>query len=151
MGLSPPAIRLSHLIEMWRKAVDSGLVVGVACVDFKKAFDSVSHAILEEKLKHSFGFEGNLLAWVRSYMNRRKQFTIVNGNVSTKLPIKLPHLGPILFVLFNNDTTPFCIGRTADEDIKSLNLALQELYTWCITNILTPHPKKSEALLISRT
>ena len=44
---------LSHLAEMWRKAVDSRLVVGVACVDLKKVFDSVSHAILDEKLKNS--------------------------------------------------------------------------------------------------
>ena len=56
-------------------------MIGVACVDFKKAFDSVSHAILEKKLKNSFGFEGNLLAWVKSYMNGRTEFIIVTGNV----------------------------------------------------------------------
>ena len=116
------------------------LVVGVPCVHFKKPFDSVSHAILEEKLKNSFGFEGNLLAWVKSYMNRRKQFTIVNGNVSTKVPIKfgIPQgsvLGPTLFVLFTNDlpskvtegtvymyandTTLFCIGRGQQMKLSS--------------------------------
>ena len=36
---------LSHLTEMRRKAVHSGLVVGVACAESKKTFDSVSHAI----------------------------------------------------------------------------------------------------------
>lgn len=41
---------LIHLTETWRKAVDSGLVVAVAFVDFKKAFDSVSHTILVSKL-----------------------------------------------------------------------------------------------------
>ena len=52
--------------------------------------------------------------------------------------------------MYADDTTLIFIGRTADEVIKSLNLALRELYTWCITNKLTPHPEKSEALLISR-
>ena len=36
---------LAH--ETWRKAVDSGLKFAVAFIDFKKAFDSVSHPILE--------------------------------------------------------------------------------------------------------
>ena len=110
----------------------------MACVDFKKAFDSVSHTILGEKLKNRFGFEGNLLAWIKSYMNERKPFTIVNGSASTTMPIKfgIPQgsvLGRTLFVLFTNDlpsritaattymyaddTTLFCIGGTVDEVI----------------------------------
>ena len=40
---------LVHLTETWRKAVDSGLTVAVAFVDFRKAFDSVSHQVLLEK------------------------------------------------------------------------------------------------------
>ena len=50
--------------------------------------------------------------------------------------------------MYADDTALFCIGRTVDEVI---NLALQELYTWCIINKLTPHPKKSKVLLISRS
>ena len=45
-GLSTELL-LIHLTETWRKAVDAGLVVAVALIDFKKAFDSVSHTILE--------------------------------------------------------------------------------------------------------
>ena len=37
---------LVHLSEIWRTAIDANRVVAVAFVDFKKAFDCVSHAIL---------------------------------------------------------------------------------------------------------
>ena len=40
---------LVHLTEIRRRALDSGNVVAVAFVDFRKAFDSVSHEILLKK------------------------------------------------------------------------------------------------------
>ena len=40
--------------------------------------------------------------------------------------------------------------KPAEEAIAQLNLAMQELYSWCLTNKLTPHPGKSETMLISR-
>ena len=40
---------LIHLTKSWRRAVDSGMAVAAAFVDFKKAFDSV-HDILLKKL-----------------------------------------------------------------------------------------------------
>ena len=73
---------LVHLTEEWRKAVNSRLVVAVAFIDFKKAFDSVSHTILEMKLQRDFGVDGSLLDWLRSYLKDRRQFTIVNGTKS---------------------------------------------------------------------
>ena len=33
--------------------------IAVAFIDFKKAFDSVSHTILERKLEFDFGFSGS--------------------------------------------------------------------------------------------
>lgn len=35
-------------------------------------------------------------------------------------------------------------------DIPLLNKALQELYRWCLLNRLTPHPGKSEVMIISK-
>ena len=52
--------------------------------------------------------------------------------------------------MFADDTTIYCIGTSADEAIAPLNLAMQEWYSWCLVNKLTPHPGKSEAMLISR-
>ena len=99
---------LTQLTETWREAVDAGLVVAVAFIDFKKAFDSVSHAILEMKLERDFGISGPLLDWLKSYLRERQQSTAVNGSNSEMIPISfgIPQgsvLGPTLFTLFTND------------------------------------------------
>ena len=75
-------------------------------------------------------------------------------------------LGPTLFTLFTNDlpssiksgdtfmyaddTTVFCIGSSQDVACNLLNCALEELFTWCVNNRLTPHPGKCEVMLLSK-
>ena len=80
---------LAHLTETWRKAVDSGLNVAVAFIDFKKAFDTVSHPILEHKLQNDFGIGGSLLAWFKSYLKDRTQYTVVNGYLRNPIGISI--------------------------------------------------------------
>ncbi|KAL9986828.1 hypothetical protein ACROYT_G001031 [Oculina patagonica] len=162
---------LTHLTETWRTALDSGKAVAVAFIDFKKAFDSVSHDILETKLNRDFGITGMLLDWLKSYLRGRQQFTVLNGVKSehSQVSFGIPQgsvLGPTLFTLFTNDlpasvssgslymyaddTTAYCIGDSIDIAIAQLNKALKEVYTWCLTNRLTPHPGKSEVMLLSK-
>jgi hypothetical protein len=57
---------LAHLTESWRKAIDQKLVVAAAFIDFRKAFDCVSHETLLYKLKHKFGINGNALSWEKA-------------------------------------------------------------------------------------
>lgn len=52
--------------------------------------------------------------------------------------------------MYADDTTIYCIGRSVDEVAAALNQSLTELYAWCVRNKLTPHPKKSEYMLIHR-
>ena len=78
---------LTQLTQTWREAVDAGLVVAAAFIDFKKAFDSVSHVILEMKLERDFGISGPLLDWLKSYLRERQQSTVVNGSNSEMIPI----------------------------------------------------------------
>ena len=53
--------------------------MAVAVVDFRKAFDSVSHQVLLKKLRANFGICGQALGWIASYLDGRKQYTDVSG------------------------------------------------------------------------
>ena len=163
---------LTQLTELWRKEVDKGKAVAVAFIDFKKAFDCVQHEQLLTKLQRNFGILGPLHNWLKSYLSNRLQYTVVNG-VKSKMQsvsVGIPQgsvLGPTLFALyisdlpssvpsgetylFADDTTIYCVAENGDQAIHQLNKALKELYSWCLNNRLTPHPKKSEAMLLSKT
>ena len=72
----------------------------------KKAFDTTSHTILIDKLKH-YGFRGTANLWFANYLNNRKQVVSINGTDSEKcaITIGVPQgsvPGPILFLLFIN-------------------------------------------------
>ena len=67
-----------HLTETWRTVIDCGKFVAVPFIDFRKAFDSVSHATLIMKLERHFGIRGSTRDWLKSYLTGRKQFTVLN-------------------------------------------------------------------------
>ena len=48
-----------HLIEKWKAALEEGKCIGVLFIDFKKAFDSISHETLDLKLQ-ACGVSGHL-------------------------------------------------------------------------------------------
>ena len=104
-GISTESLLLL-LTETWKKAVDQGNKVGVIFVDFKKAFDTINHNILKDKLQAA-GISGPFHEWIESYLTNRRQYVVVNGERSDiKLEVGVPQgslLGPRLFVIYVND------------------------------------------------
>ena len=69
---------LLHMTEDWRKALDRKQVIGILFIDFRKAFDLVSHVILKKKLQ-ACGISGHLFELLENYLQNRSQFVELNG------------------------------------------------------------------------
>ncbi len=75
---------MNHLSEANNKKQHT---IAIFC-DLRKAFDTVDHEILLQKL-HKIGVRGVELEWFRSYLFSRKQFVNIEGSVSTLLTLSL--------------------------------------------------------------
>ena len=64
------------------KAIDNKAQVGMAILDFSKAFDKVTHTRLKQKLEY-YGTQGNLLGWFRSFLENRTQQIVVGDTCSS--------------------------------------------------------------------
>ena len=103
---------LHKLLENFYSDIENGKIIGMLALDLRKAFDTVNHKIILDKLKH-YGISGICLNWFCSYLESRTQMACINGSVSDPLIITtgIPQgsiLGPLLFTIYMNDV-PKCL------------------------------------------
>ena len=135
-------------------------------IDLKKAFDTVNHDILLQKMNH-YGFRGMANTWFKNYLNDRVQFVTANGINSKPCTINcgVPQgsvLGPLLFLIFINDlpnsveffTLLFADDTTfqlSSNNLNSLfamaNVELKKAATWFQVNKLTLNVSKTKYIL----
>ena len=150
-------------------ALNQKKYLGAVFLDLSKAFDTVSHDILLKKLEH-YGVRGITLQLLKSYLQNRKQYVIVDGHKSqTKtVTIGVPQgsvLGPLLFliyindlplatkrlnsILFADDTTLFTQNTNINSLINDMREDLQLVSEWLIANSLTLNIGKTYYVIFS--
>ena len=152
----------------WLFNMDRGFYNVVVFLDLKKAFDTVNHTILLDKLE-AYGIDEDSLNLLSSYLTDRKQTCQIDGKQSDlrKISCGVPQgsiLGPLLFLTYINDlpnclnfTTPrifaddtsiTAFGKTLEDTEIELNNDLINIRNWLTANKLSLNIAKTEYVLI---
>lgn len=163
------ATNLLSFVEDLTVEVDRGKTVDVIYTDFTKAFDTVNHFLLLQKLS-SLGIAGDILKWCRSYLSNRKSVVVVGGHKSKPFIAQsgVPqgsHLGPLLFTFFINDISK-CFSNSkfymfaddlkffrvvnSQQDQLLLQTDLNKLVSWCTLNDMNLNIDKCKIVRFTR-
>jgi hypothetical protein len=160
-------LQLLHVLDDWSKILDEGGTIDCVYMDFMKAFDTVPHKRLLEKIR-SYGITDQVLGWISSFLTDRQQRVCINGKHSKwgTVTSGIPQgsvLGPVLFVIYINDlpdvirhSSAFLFADdtkvykriTCVDDSNGLQSDLMALQEWTDKWLIKFHPDKCVVLTV---
>lgn len=156
-----------NLVDKISNEIDKGNSTIGIFLDLSKAFDTIDHNILIDKLNY-FGIAGVANTWFKSYLENRSQFVQINHTKSKELRVRcgVPQgsiLGPLLFIMYINDITHvskmadlilfaddsnlFVSDKHVDKLVTLANNELAQLSKWFKLNKLSLNVKKTQFIL----
>ena len=161
---------LFELLNEIYQLIDNKNKVAIVSLDLSKAFDTINHQLLIQKLK-SFNLKSNATDFLQSYLSNRMQVTKLDRFTSTFEEVKsgVPQgsiLGPFLFLCFVNDL-PDVFKNVCkfmayaddtqllvfDKDLEGLKEKVKNVIdlaqNWYNKNGMKNNSSKSEILVIS--
>lgn len=157
------------LVKHVTSLIDNRQPAVVIFFDMTKAFDFVDHQTLLNKCQY-YGIRGPAQDWIKSYLDRRKQFVRLEKNIDTAIEsfdsstrevrFGVPQgsvLGPLLFLLYINDltqitsyqTTLFAddisiiVSNNKDSIEKEVNVTIKSVVDWLSINNLNVNIDKT--------
>ena len=161
---------LIDLVEEISTSLDKKNYTLGVFIDLTKAFDTVNHSVLIEKLNH-YGIRGVTENWIKPYLFGRKQFVNIGECSSDLIQIScgVPQgsvLGQKLFILYINDicnvskrlkfilfaddTNILYSDANVHNLISVINYELDKLYTWFSVNKLSLNASKTNYMVFER-
>ena len=162
---------LYELVESAKQHIDKGYLVGIASLDLSKAFDSLAHNLILQKLLN-MGLDGTAVQWVKSYLENRKQvvkFGRITSNEET-VESGVPQgsiLGPLLFITctddieeamqdyqifsYADDMQILVKGTSIKEIERKLEEAIKKANDYYNRNSLLNNATKTEIMLLGTT
>jgi len=156
---------VSQVSEIARN-LENGKKVAAVYLDITKAFDTVNHDILLNKLENC-GFRGNILNWFTTYLKYRSQAVKLNNVFSDRIHIDsgVPQgstLGPLLFLIYVNDlvklnlrgslysfaddTAAVYVAENKIQLLAKINEDMKTLTSWFYNHRLFPNLSKTKII-----